>query len=112
MLKGDYMPEDKKLFQWRTETGNPTSFKSEQGTFFRITPQAQALVIRWPNGGLIWNRPTAVLVSQDEKPNSAPTRVPIIDVTRIAQGILLGLSIIFTVISIIVPIKSRREQNE
>ncbi len=70
-----------------------------------ITPQAQALVIRWPNGGWVWNRPTGIDVVQG--PDT--THIPIIDVSRIIQLSLLGLSCIFLFITLI---KSRRESNE
>ncbi len=105
------MPEHKKAFQWRTETGNPISIRGEGDMSLEITPQAQALIIRWPNGGLVWNRPVAVLVEHGASSDTLPTRVPIVDVTRIAQGVLLSLSLIFTVISVIVSIKPRREHN-
>ncbi len=110
------MPERNKIFQQQTRTGDPISIKSEQGTSFEVTPQAQALILRWPHGGLVWNRPMAILVKNHEQADLPPTRVPIVDVTRIAQGILLGLSVIFTVISVTASIKSklliRRKQNE
>ncbi len=41
----------------------------------RVTPQAQALVIRFPFGGFVWNRPTAVLVERDDMTR----RIPIVD---------------------------------
>ncbi len=53
-----------------------------------VTPQSQALVVRLPRGGLVWNRPTAVLVEQDGRVR----RIPIVDVTRILQVGLLGLA--------------------
>jgi hypothetical protein len=46
-----------------------------------VTPWSRALVIRWPNGGLVWNRPTAVRVEQ----GGQTRRIPIVDVTRILQ---------------------------
>jgi hypothetical protein len=55
-----------------------------------VTPQSRALVVRWPKGGLVWNRPTAVLVEQDGQTR----RIPIVDVTRILQVGLLGLAIL------------------
>jgi hypothetical protein len=43
-----------------------------------VTPSRE-LVVRWPKSGLVWNRPTAVLVEQDGQTR----RIPIVDVTRI-----------------------------
>jgi hypothetical protein len=55
-----------------------------------VTPRSRALVVRLPKGGLVWNRPTAVLVEQD----GGVRRIPIIDVTRIVQVGLLGLAVL------------------
>src|SRR6266545_461376 len=55
-----------------------------------VTPWSRALVVRWPKGGFVWNRPTAVLVEQDGQAR----RIPIVDVTRILQVGLLGLAIL------------------
>jgi hypothetical protein len=55
-----------------------------------VTPQARALVVRLPKGGLVWNRPTAVLVEQ----NGQARRIPIVDITRILQVGLLGLAVL------------------
>ena len=61
-----------------------------------ITPQSQALSIRWPSRprghapnqpppaslvGWVWNRPTAVLVEQ----KGQARQIPVVDVTRMAQ---------------------------
>jgi hypothetical protein len=105
------MPDHKKIFQWRTETGDPITIQGDGDPCLEVIPQARTLIIRWPSGGLVWNRPAAVLMKHSETSDAPPTRVPIVDVTRIAQGVLLSLSIIFTVISVIVSIKPRREHN-
>ena len=60
----------------------------------RVTPQAQALSIRFPVGGFVWNRPSAVLVERDD----GTQRIPIVDVTRVAQIALFGLILAFSVI--------------
>ena len=43
------------VFQWQTISGDPTTVGD-----VTVTPQSQALTIRWPYGGAVWNRPTAV----------------------------------------------------
>ena len=58
-----------------------------------VTPQSQAFIIRWPYGGWVWNRPVAVLVEQ----GGQTKRIPIVDVTRLAQLGLLGLSLVFMI---------------
>lgn len=59
-----------------------------------VTPLSQVLMIRWPYGGLIWNRPQAILVERDGQME----RIRIMNVTRMSQLGLLGLSLIFCMI--------------
>ncbi len=60
----------------------------------RVTPQAQSFTIRFPFGGFVWNRPTAVLVERAGETQ----RIPIVNVTRVAQVALFGLMVAFSVI--------------
>jgi hypothetical protein len=53
-----------------------------------VTPRSRALVVRWPKGGFVWNRPTAVLVERDGQAR----RIPIVDVTRSLQVGLLAVA--------------------
>jgi hypothetical protein len=69
-----------------------------------VTPQSKSLTLRWPLGGLVWNRPVAVLVERGERTE----RIPIVDVTRIVQLGLLALSVVFTVFIFILSAKRRR----
>jgi hypothetical protein len=62
-----------------------------------VTPQFQALIVRLPIGGFVWNRPTAVLVERDGQTE----RLPIRDITRIAQLSLLGFSLVLSIVSLI-----------
>jgi hypothetical protein len=73
-----------------------------------LTPQSQALTIRWPNGGAVWNRPVAVLVERDGQTE----RIPVVDVTRIAQLVLLGLGFVLSIASLTLSIRQRRNRNE
>jgi len=73
-----------------------------------VTPQSQALTVRWPRGGLVWNRPVAVLVERGEETE----RIPIVDVTRMAQLGLLGLGLAFSTIIMVLSIRRRRNRNE
>jgi hypothetical protein len=90
-------------FQQQTISGN----KSKIGNKV-ITPQAQLVTLRWPYGGLVWNRPAAVLVEQDEQ----TTRMPIIDVSRIFIWGFLGLGFIFALVTAFLSIQQRRKKNE
>jgi hypothetical protein len=53
-----------------------------------VTPRARALVVRLPQGGLVWNRPTAVTVRRA----GAVRQIPVVDVTRLLQLGLLALA--------------------
>ncbi len=57
---------------------------------YQITPQNQVLMVRMPgkNGGVIWNRPKAILV---RTPDGLERNLPIRDVTRLTiWSMLLG----------------------
>jgi hypothetical protein len=97
------MANIKDLFQWQTETGEPTTIGD-----VTLTTQSQALILRWPYGGFVWNRPVAVLVERGEHSE----RIPITDVTRMAQWGLLGLSIVFSMITLFYSTRQRRTGNE
>ena len=73
-----------------------------------LTPQSQSLTIRWPSGGFVWNRPVAVLVEQ----RGQTERIPVVDVTRVAQLTLLGLGFIFSTATLMLSIRKRRDRNE
>jgi len=70
-----------------------------------VTPQSRALTIRWPYGGFVWNRPLAVLVKRGKQTE----RIPIVDVTRMAQLGLLGLSLVFSIIIFVLSIRRKKE---
>lgn len=82
------MAEGNKLFQVKTYEGDPVTI---QGV--TITPQSQALTLRWPHGGFVWNRPLALLVERGKETE----RIPIVDVTLMAQVALLGLTLLVSV---------------
>lgn len=69
-----------------------------------VTPQAQALTLRWHGGGWVWNRPVAVLVER----GGSVERIPIIDITRIAQAGLFGLGLCLTVLTLFTASQRRR----
>ena len=55
-----------------------------------VTPYARATLVQFPGllGGLVWNRPAGVLVKRSD---GREARLPIRDVTRLAQISLLLL---------------------
>ena len=82
------MGRHEKMFQLQTHSGEAVSVGDAT-----VTPQSQALILRWPNGGFVWNRPLAILVERD----GDKERIPIVDVTLVAQAALLGLTVAFSV---------------
>jgi hypothetical protein len=91
------------LMQWQTVTGEPTTLGD-----VTLTTQSQALILRWPNGGWVWNRPVAVLVQRGEHSE----RIPIKDVTRMAQWGLMGLTMVFSMFTLFYSMRQRRTTNE
>ncbi len=73
-----------------------------------ITPQSQVLTLRWPHGGWTWHRPVAVLVARDGETE----RIPIVDVTRMAQLGLLGLTVVLAGLTAVHALRERRKQRE
>lgn len=71
------------LFRMETLTGQPVKIKDTQ-----VRVRSQVVQLRFPfiHGGLIWNRPVAVLVRTADGPDQI---LPIPDVTRIAVLTLL-----------------------
>jgi hypothetical protein len=87
--------------RWQTYTGDPITAGD-----IRLRPQSQALTIRLGKGfGLVWNRPIAVLVEHGEDME----RIPIIDVTRVAQLAMLGLGSVVTMLLISLAAPFRRK---
>jgi hypothetical protein len=93
------MAQNEEFFQRQTLLG-----KEITAGDITVTPQSQAITLRWPGGGWVWNRPIAVLVERDGNVE----RVPIIDVTRMAQAGLYGLGLCLTVLTLLVSARRRR----
>lgn len=74
------------MIQLKTITGDALTIGD-----VRVSSQSRVLIVRWPNGGLVWNRPVAVLVERGDETR----RVPVVDATRMAQLGLMGLTILF-----------------
>ncbi len=72
------------LIQKETHLGDPIVVGERT-----ITPQSQAVTVRFPIGGFVWNRPTAVRVSK----NNQITIIPITDPTRLVLWTLMGVGV-------------------
>ena len=100
------MSRFREMVQWQTSSGKPVT----AGDLI-VTPQSRVLVVRSPYGGWVWNRPVAVQVEQANRPSASPARIPIVDVTRLAQLGFLGLSLIFSIITLLPSANARRAIN-
>jgi hypothetical protein len=90
------------FIQYQTRTGQPV----EAGATV-VIPRSRALIVRWPFGGWVWNRPVSVTFQDGERTR----RTPVIDLTRVVQLSLFGLATIFFTTGLIVS-RRRRNQNE
>ena len=81
------MERIKPVFQWETLTGEAITVGDAT-----VTPQSRVLSIRLPFGGIVWNRPAAVVVTR----NGQTERIAIVDVTRIVLWSITGLSLAVT----------------
>jgi hypothetical protein len=91
------------VFRRQTHLGDPVTVGD-----VTITPQSQAVTARWPGGGWTWQRPIAVLVARDGETE----RIPIVDVTRMVQLGLLGLSVVLAVLTAARALHERKRQHE
>ena len=86
--------------QWQVFTGDPITAGDRI-----LRPQSQALIVHvGKNGGLVWTRPVAVLVEH----GGETERIPILDVTRVAQFAMLGLGSVATMLMITLVAAFRR----
>ncbi len=97
------MAKFKELIQQQTTSGQPVTAGN-----VTVTPQAWAITIRCPFGGLVWNRPVAVLVQREEETE----RIPIVDITRSVQLGLLGLGLIFAMLAFVLTRSKRKRRNQ
>jgi hypothetical protein len=74
------------MTQWmqrETRSGKPITVGERT-----ITSQSQFVMVRFPFGGFVWNRPTAVLVTE----NNHTYSIPITDPTRLALWVFTGFT--------------------
>jgi len=95
------MTQQQETFTWQQESGETVTVGE-----VAATPQSQALTVRWPRGGWVWNRPVAILVERGEEDQE---RIPITDVTRVAQLALYGFGLVFAVLGLLMWMFGREE---
>lgn len=89
------------MIQWQTLSGEPVRVAD-----VTIIPQSQALSIRLPFGGLVWNRPISVVVRRHGRTES----LPIPDPTRAATLAFYSIILALTVGGFFVKLMMRREK--
>lgn len=70
-----------------------------------ITLQSQALIVRWPRGGFVWNRPIGVIADR----GGQTQRLPVVDVTRCITWSLAACTLLFSVIIALVAARHRSQ---
>lgn len=80
------------LLRWERTAGESMNIGG-----YAVTPESQALRVRLPFGGFVWNRPAAILVDD----GSGQQRVPVVDVTRTAQLALLASAALFLILGLV-----------
>jgi hypothetical protein len=88
------------IIKWQTVSGEAVTVGD-----VTVVPQSRALTLRWGHhGGLVWNRPAAILVAR----GGQTERIPIVDFTRAVQFGLLGFCVIFCMVAFVVSTRRRR----
>ncbi|GAC1349773.1 MAG: hypothetical protein NVSMB27_26020 [Ktedonobacteraceae bacterium] len=91
----------KEMFQWQTTAGQPVVVND-----ITLIPQSQELCVHVPLGTFVWRRPIAMLVERDGQVE----HLPIVDRTRMLQLVLLGLSIVITLVVRLVTFTRKKEK--
>ena len=91
------------VIQRRTDTGEPITIRG-----VTVMPQSQAIVVRLPFGGVLWNRPVGVLI----KRGAETRRRPITDVSATICRVLFGIGVLCVSIAIVRLIRERGHAHE
>ncbi len=94
------MKDSNAIVKLETHSGEPVTAGD-----IRLTPQSQALTLRWPYGGFVWNRPVAVMAERGDESE----HIPIVDVTLVAQVALLALGAAFAITTLVLSAIQRRK---
>jgi hypothetical protein len=87
---------------WETRSGNKVPLGD-----ITLTPRSRVLLVRWPGGGWVWNRPRDIVVER----NGKIERYPIVDQTRRVQLGLLGLGLGLVILTLAQSKRRRRNRD-
>jgi hypothetical protein len=81
------------VVRWERIDGSPVA-----SPFGTVTPEARAVVVRFPFGGYVWAKPVAVRIERE----GVTQRLPIPDPTRQAQiGLIALIALVFVLSAVI-----------
>jgi hypothetical protein len=89
------------VVRWERMDGPPVA-----SPFGTVTPEARALVVRFPFGGYVWTKPVAIRIERLGKTE----RIPIPDPTRQAQIRLIALIALVFVVSAVIAGKGKESR--
>ncbi len=84
------MEQIRQMVSWRKVRGDAITLGDTT-----IFPTSQALSIRLPFGGFVWNRPTSVEVTT----NGESEEIAIVDVTRVVLMAMTAITLAATIIA-------------
>lgn len=87
------------FIQMKTAVGEPIHIEQTM-----IIPETKVVELKFPFGGFVWNRPTAVTVAQHGRTET----IPIQDVTRLALLTAVGLAVFSNLLILLVLFGKRR----
>lgn len=89
----------REMVEWQQHTGETLVLGDVS-----LTPLSQALVLRTPIGGYVWNRPVAVRVERDGRLQ----QLPVLNVVLIARLATLGLGLTLAGLGLVYSALQRR----
>ena len=74
----------------------------------RVTPENWALIVRWPNGGFVWSSAKGLWVERPgDGDENGMEHIRIIDITRIVEWSLYGISLLFGIMAAVAAAQGR-----
>ncbi|MDQ5852591.1 MAG: hypothetical protein M3380_11095 [Chloroflexota bacterium] len=87
-IREAHMARLRNLIRWQRSQGTPVKIGA-----VTVIPEARSLIVRWPHGGYVWNRPVAIIVNRQ----GTTRRLRIVDVTRRLELALLSTPLVLAI---------------
>ena len=98
------MRPNKKWIDYDTHLGDEVLVDDQFGNEMVVTPESKSITIQLPMGGFVWNRPTAVILTNGDQSE----RIAVINKTRLLQISFWGLAIFTSALFLIRALCTRR----